>query len=364
MSATPTGPGAGESLVGKAQTVLGPVDPESLGVVLPHEHLFCDLRAYFTEPETADKKAIAYEPVSLDNLYWVRRNYFTNRDNLLLDDAELAAREAFIFKRAGGATIVDMSNTGLARDPRGLVEVARKTGLNIIMGCGYYIAVSHPAEAQRKSTEQIADEMTTDVLAGVDGTGIRAGIIGELGCSDPLEPDERKVLEAGALAQRRTGAALNIHPSPFSDRLALEIVDILGNAGADLRRVVISHCDQWCYNLDTRRRLADAGCYIEHDTLGFQADMEFSFGQWRDLPSDAQRLNDIKELIDRGYLDRLLISGDICTKHRLRSRGGWGYAHILENLVPVMRAKGFSEEDLQALMVDNPRRVLTFAAAQ
>ncbi len=108
-------------------------------------------------------------------------------------------------------------------------------------------------------------------------------------------------------------------------------------------------------------KIADAGCYIEHDNLGFGADVEFSFGKWRDLPSDTQRLDDIKTLIDEGYRDRLLISHDICLKHRLRSYGGWGYAHLLENLVPVMRAKGFSDNDLRALMIDNPKRMLTFA---
>ncbi len=361
MSGVLGGSQAARDLAGKVQTVLGPVDPETLGVVLPHEHLFCDLRAYFTEPEETEKKAMAAEPVSLSNLFWVRRQYFANHDNLLLREVDTATREALFFKQAGGGTIVDMSNWGLGRQPQGLVEVAKKTGLNIVMGCGYYIAASHPAAARHMSAEQMAEEMIADILLGVDGSEVRAGVIGEIGCSDPLEPDERKSLEAAACAQRRTGAALNIHPSPFNDRLVHEIVDILGNAGADLARVVVGHCDQWCFSLDTRRKIADAGCYIEHDNLGFGADVEFSFGKWRDLPSDTQRLDDIKTLIDEGYRDRLLISHDICLKHRLRSYGGWGCAHLLENLVPVMRAKGFSDNDLRALMIDNPKRMLTFA---
>jgi phosphotriesterase-related protein len=353
-----------EQIVDRVQTVLGPVDPGSLGVVLPHEHLLCDLSAYFVEPTEAGKKAAAYEPVSLGNLFRVRRSYFENRDNLDLSDDSLAIEEARAFERAGGGTIVEVSNVGLGRDPRGLVKIAQATGLNIVMGCGYYIGVSHPADVRRKPVQEIAGEMIRDVLVGVGDTGIRSGIIGEMGCSDPLEADEKKVLEAAVLAQRATGAALNVHPSPFNDELALEIVEILGSAGADLDRVVLSHCDQWCYGLETRRRIADAGCFIEHDTLGFQADMEYSFGRWRYLPSDAQRLNDIRQLIDDGYLGRLLISHDNCTKHRLRSFGGWGYAHILENLVPVMRAKGFTEEHLHALLVENPRRVLTIAPAR
>ena len=353
-----------ENLVGAVQTVLGSVDPDSLGVVLPHEHLLCDLSAYFLEPSEPGKKAAAYEPVSLNNLFRVRRDYFENKDNLDLGDVILATEEAREFKQAGGGTIVELSNVGLGRDPAGLVQIARATGLNLVMGCGYYIGVSHPADVARKTVRQIAEEMIRDVLVGVADSGIRSGIIGEIGCSDPLEAGERKVLQAAALAQRCTGAALNVHPSPFNDGLALEIVGILGEAGADLDRVVFSHCDQWCYSLETRRRIADAGCYIEHDTLGFQADMEFSFGKWRDLPSDAQRLNDIKRLIDDGYLGRLLISHDNCTKHRLRSFGGWGYAHILENLLPVMYSKGFTEEHVHTLTIENPRDVLTFVPAK
>jgi phosphotriesterase-related protein len=349
-----------EQLKGKVQTVLGLVNPDSLGITLPHEHLLCDLSAYFIEPTEAGRKSSAYEPVSLENLSWVRRRYFKNYDNLVFTSKELAIKEALLFKYAGGNTIVELSNIGIARDPQGLAYIARATGLNIIMGSGYYIAASHPPELKNKSIGEIAEEITKDVLTGVGDTGIRAGIIGEIGCSDPLEADERKVIQAAALAQRRTGAAINIHPSPFSDALNLEIVEILRIAGADLNRVVFSHVDQWCLKIDTLRKIAEAGCFIEHDSFGFQADIEFSFGKWRDLPSDAQRLNNVKQLINEGYLGKLLISQDNCTKYRLVAYGGWGYAHILENLIPVMRAKGFTEEHLHTLMVENPKRLLQF----
>jgi phosphotriesterase-related protein len=347
---------------GKVQTVLGLVDPESLGITLPHEHLLCDLSSYFIEPTEASRKGLAYQPVTLENLSWIRRQYFKNKDNLQFNDKNLAIKEALLFKYAGGKTIVDLSNIGLGRDPQGLAYIARATGLNIIMGSGYYIGQTHPPELAHKSAEAIAEDIMQDIIVGVGDSGVASGIIGEIGCSDPLEKNERKVLQAAAIAQQRTGAAINVHPSPFSDNLVLETVKILRDAGADLNHTVISHVDQWGYSPTTRRKIVDAGCYIEYDCFGFQADFEFSFGEWRTLPSDAQRVDDIKKLIDDGYLNRLLLSSDNCTKYRLVAYGGWGYAHILENILPFMNAKGISDEQIHTMLVENPKRVLQFTS--
>ena len=349
-------------LAGKVQTVLGLVDPESLGITLPHEHLLCDLAAYFMEPAEAGRKGIAYQLVSLENLGWIRRQYFKNRDNLQFYDKDLAVKEALLFKYAGGNTIVEVSDIGLGRDPQGLAYIARATGLNIIMGSGYYIGQTHPTELANKTVEAIAEDIVQDIIVGVGDSGIRSGIIGEIGCSAPLMETERKVLQAAAIAQQHTGAAINVHPSPFSDDLTLEIVKILRDAGADLNHTVISHVDQWGYSLSTRRKIADAGCYIEHDCFGFQADFEFSFGKWRNLPSDAQRVDDVKKLIDNGYLNHLLLSSDNCTKYRLVAYGGWGYAHIIENILPFMRAKGITNEQIHTMLVENPKRFLQFNA--
>ena len=135
------------------------------------------------------------------------------------------------FKDAGGGTMVEMSQHGMSRDPAGLAQVALATGLNIVMGSGYYLGMSHPADMDEKTEDQIADEIVGDILEGADGTEIRAGLIGEIGCSVPLSANERKVLRAAAAAQRRTGAPMDIHPG-FSDESVLEIIAILQDAGA------------------------------------------------------------------------------------------------------------------------------------
>ena len=348
-------------LTGKAQTVLGLIDADSLGVTMAHEHVFSDASAYFVEPTEAGDKKLAHEPVRLDNLRWVRNHCMSNVDNMQLTDEQLAIKEIMLFKMAGGGTVVDMTCIGLHRDPLGLVRVSKATGVNIIMGAGYYVALSHPPELADMSEEEIAEGIVRDIMVGVGDTGVRAGIIGEIGCSLPLEDSERRVLRACAIAQRRTGAAINIHPSP-SDDLALEIIKILDDAGADLGHTVISHVHPWSFSLTTLHTLADAGCYIEYDNFGQEvAEIRpLYFGRLLDFSSPVRRIEDIMQLIADGYLNHILVSQDVCFKFNLVTYGGCGYAHILRDIVPFMRHKGMSDEQINTLLVENPKRALTF----
>jgi phosphotriesterase-related protein len=348
-------------LVGKVQTVLGLIDAEALGVTLPHEHLLTDLSTYFVEPDEASQRKLAYEPVSIENLGWIKTHRMNNIDDLRLTDEEVAIEEAMLYKRAGGNTIVEVSSIGLCRDPEGLARISRATGLNIIMGSGYYVGASHPPELAKKSEEEIAEEIAHDILEGVDGTGIRAGIIGEIGCTVPLLEDEKKVLRASAKAQQRTGAAISVHPSSRDD-LVLEIVDILGEAGADLHHTIICHVNHFGFSRETLCRLADAGCYIEIDNFGQDAVPfpVFVFGHFLETPSDTQRIEAIIRLIEDGYIDKILISGDRCLKQHLVKYGGYGYAHILNNIAPWMRLKGISEKSINKILVENPSRMMQF----
>lgn len=352
-------------LTGRVQTVLGLIDADSLGVVSTHEHLLSDMSSWFVEPTEATERRLAHEPISLENLWWVRSRQTSHVDNLKLTNEQLAIKEALLYKWAGGNTIVELSNIGLYRDPLGLVRIARATGLNIVMGAGYYIGATHPPELTTMTEEEITQEIVRDIMVG-GNTGVRPGIIGEIGCSAPLEESERKVLRASAAAQRHTGTAISVHPSP-SDDLALEIIKILSDAGADLSRTVISHVDLWSFSRATCRRLADAGCYLEYDRFGTSAEIyPPSYLEVRHLEplSHIQKINDIMELIAEGYLNQILVAHDICFKHQLVAYGGCGYAHILRDVVPVMQAKGISDEQIHTLLVENPRRVLQFALVE
>ena len=345
-------------LTGLVQTVLGPVPPEDLGPTLTHEHLLIDL-AWMSKPAVeASERLKRSQPVTLEDLGWVRYNSQRNRDDLELLDEETAISEALLFKRWGGETMVDATTIGIGRDPRALARIARATGLNIIMGTGFYVDAVHPEGMDEKSETDLSRQLVQEIRVGVDDTGVRAGIIGELGCSWPLTKNEDKVLRAGATAQGETGAPVLIHPGR-NEAAPFQILDTLAEAGADLNRVIMGHVDRTVLNMHMIVDLARRGCYIEFDVFG----RETSYYPLSDvdMPNDAQRIGFIKGLIEAGHASQIVIAQDICTKDRLVKYGGHGYHHILENIVPRMREAGISQDDIDSILVANPARILTFA---
>ena len=343
---------------GMAQSVLGPVLASELGPTMTHEHLLIDFRTTFSPPTAASDIGRAHEPVSLENLGWVRYHWNRNRDNLLLTDEETAIREAELYRRVGGRTIVEATTIGIGRDPLGLARVSTASGIHVIMGAGFYVAATHSSDMDHTEEEQLAARMIGDISDGVDGTNVKAGIIGEIGCTWPLTANERKVLRAAAAAQKKTGAPILIHPGR-SPRAPFEILDVLAEAGADIRRTIMSHLDRTYTDEETLLEFAARGSYLEYDLFG----VESSYYPLSDIdmPSDAQRLDYIGRLVAEGYQDRIVVGHDVFSKHRLVAYGGHGYGHILENIVPRMRRRGMTEETIHAILVDNPARVLAFA---
>jgi phosphotriesterase-related protein len=360
-------------VTGIAQTVLGPVPAAELGPTMPHEHLFVDLTCMFDPPQEASERGRAYQPFSLETVGWIRYYYFRHFDNLLLDDEDTTVAELEPFKRAGGRTIVDVTTRGFGRDPEALARVARSTGINVVMSTGYYVAPTHPPSVAAMSEQDVAREMVDEIRSGaaleraagseqdwqpvVLSTGVRAGII-KVGCSYPLAPAERKVLTAAAVAQRETGAAITIHVGRH-DASALEIVEALREADADLGRTVLDHLDLRVERMETLEEVARTGCYLEFDLFGHESSY-YPVGK-RDMPSDAQRLDLLERMRELGHLERILVSQDIATKHRLVRYGGHGYGYVLACIVPRMRERGFSEQEIETIVVANPARVLAFA---
>ena len=336
------------------QTVLGPIAPEELGPTLMHEHLLCDIRS------PAQRKPDDLGPdLALDNVWAI--NYGTAPKaarNYLLDEIEVATDEVRRMRAAGGRSLVELSSGGLSPDPLGLVEIARATGAHIVMGCGHYVNdYQDPANATR-GVEDLAEEMVEAVRDGAWGTDVRAGIIGEIGCQAPWMAQEQRVMLAAVLAQRETGAAINVHPGRHPDQ-PQEVANFVRVKGGALDRVIISHVDRTIFDVDRMLRLADTGCVLEWDLFG----QESSYYRLSDIdmPNDAIRLRAIRALIDRGHLARVVISHDICYRTRLVRWGGHGYGHIFENVVPMMRRRGFTDAEVQGILVDNPRRLLTLA---
>ena len=350
---------ATRALAGQAQTVLGPIAGEAMGITLPHEHLLIDFEVMFREPATGAERGLSRQPVSLANLGWVRHHFSSNLDNLQLLDETVARDEALLFKHAGGQTFVDPTNRGLARDPLALARVARATGLNIIMGSGYYVAAAHPPGMDARTVDDIARELVTDLTVGVDGTGVRAGFIGEIGTTWPWTDNEKKVVRAAVAAQRETGAALMIHPGRH-ERLPLAIVDFVRKEGADLERTIMCHIERTIADRGVLLELAATGVRLEYDLFGLETSY-YPYNPAFDMPNDGERMRQILFLIERGHLAQLLMSHDIAYKHCLTKWGGFGYHHLLVNVIPRLRDRGADDRTIQTLLVDNPRRAFTYA---
>ena len=231
---------AGAPARGRVQTVLGPIDPADLGWTLPHEHT-----------------AIALWHIANRWDYWELR-----RDEPVIVE-ELAA-----FRAAGGGTLVDLTLDGVGRDPAWLAGLARATGLHVVMGSGWYRGAHYPAEAlvDRRSVDALADEIVRDATVGVGETGIRAGIIGEIGTDKPwLSAQEERVHRAAARAARRTGLAITTHA--VQSTVGLDQLDVFEAEGADLSRVVIGHADS-NPSLDYHLAIVERGATVEFDFLG------------------------------------------------------------------------------------------------
>jgi phosphotriesterase-related protein len=339
-------------------TVTGPVDAGELGVTLMHEHLLNDCSSCWNPPEPEDVEGveIAESPVRMEYLGRLRNDPFLSRDNCRLDDVGIAVAEAARFTTAGGRTIVEQTCAGIGRDPRGLVRIAAATGLNVVMGCGFYLEPSHPASVRDMSVEAVAEHIEREVRDGVDG--VRPGIIGEIGVSAAFTAEEEKVLRGAARAQARTGLPLSVH-LPGWERHGHRVLDVTTEEGADPRATVLCHLNPSLDDLEYQHSLAQREAWLEYDMVG----LEFYFAdQDAQSPSDEENAHAVAALIEAGYGDRLLLSGDVFIKTMLVRYGGYGYDHLLTSFPARLFRHGVSPGDVERLLVHNPAAV--FAAAK
>ena len=279
-----------------------------------HEHVFCDI-------------------------YRV-----TGRLNELLNDEALAVEELAALREAGGTALVEVSTPDMGREPAALRRVAEQTKLHIIMGTGWYRQPFYPLEIDRRSTNELADVMITELTDGVGEFEIRAGIIGEIGIHlDYATAQEERVLRAAARAQVATGAPVTTHASMYP--VGTVQLDILNDEGADLSRVIIGHCDTY---LDKAYHLAilEAGAYVQFDTVGRNH-----------MNPDSRRAEALTELVHLGWRDKLLLSSDRCHRSDLSAFGGLGYGYVFTRFFDLLRAKGIDDETLDIITIENPRRV-------
>ena len=343
---------------GMVMTVLGPIDPSRLGTTLMHEHVFIDLTHLVVNELAAWQQPLQDAEITLASRGLLQVDPYVSRPNLSLDSEDDAVVELELFRSLGGTSVVELTTTGIKPRPSDLRAVSQRSGLHIVAGCGYYTGVTHPAEVAERSEAELIELLVDQIINGMGTDRIRPGIIGEIGTSGPIEPNEEKVLRVVAAAQNRTGLAINVHVAIFG-RQAWRALDVLDAAGADLSRVVISHLDQ-LPELDYHRGVLRRGATVEYDCFG----SEFYFDHAGTAePSDRERTDNLIRLLDEGWVNQLLISHDVCTKLQLVRFGGVGYGHILRSVIPRLKRRSVDGATIRSLLVENPARLLTIAGA-
>jgi phosphotriesterase-related protein len=346
----------------KAMTVSGAIDVSELGITLPHEHVMFNSTVWVQEPVEPWKREIADGPVTMAKVGELRRDPMICRDNLVLEDEDVAVREIAAFRDAGGSTIVDVSSVGIRVVGSGSVSAVRRvserSGVHIIAGTGCYVAFSQPPEMLSRSADEIAEWMVGELDDGIEDTGIRAGVIGELGVSEGgMQPQEEKVLRAAAFAQSQTGAAITVHNAIPHERQGFRVLHVLRESGADLSRVIMGHMTQSVPDRSYHRAIADTGAVLEFDRFGAELYNDSWGGKNYCEQRDVDVAAEIAALVREGYADRILLSHDVGFKVQLSSYGGLGYAHILRRVVGYLENLEVPPEAIHQMTVLTPARV-------
>jgi phosphotriesterase-related protein len=342
------------------QTVLGPIELSTLGITSMHEHIFLDATEAWPDSVTVGeaRNELRDKPVTTELLGQLRVDPFASLDNMRLTDEQTQASEVQFFAMAGGKTIVDPTGRGNGRRVRSLKAVSEQTGVNIVAATGWYLEPSHPPEVKVCPIPELRDIMVEEITVGIEGSAIRAGLIGEIGISREFTAQEEKVLRAAAQARHATRVPLMVH-LPSCGKYGERVLDIVAEEGGDLSSTILCHMSWEVDDLAYQERLLNRGCWLEYDMLG----MDFFYPNDQDqAPCDRENLRAIASLIRAGYADRLLLASDVFMKIMLRRYGGNGYDYVLRHFVPRLRRVGIGEQTITSLLVDNPRRVFEAAA--
>ncbi len=341
---------------GYVQTILGQVKKEDMGITLPHEHLFNDLSSCVDEPFYEYSKLIKDEKVSPKIAYGLRYDPYCNQDNMAEKEIDDVICEVQNLLSVGGRTLVDATGSrSIGRNVPKMVAVAEATGLNVIAATGRYLSKFEGEDNLLRPMEEIAAEYCADLNQGMDGTTVKAGLIGELGVSPNFTPGEHNNLRAGALAQlQNPDVSVNIH-MPGWLRYGDEVLDImLDEMKVNPRKVSLAHSDPSGEDHDYQKRLLDRGVYLEFDMIA----QDISFPKEGMGPSVMQTADVIARLIKEGYASQLVLSHDVFLKQMYTKNGGNGFLFAPTVFLGLLAQRGVDTATLHQLCVDNPANLL------
>ncbi|HET6567851.1 MAG TPA: phosphotriesterase-related protein [Rhodothermales bacterium] len=307
-----------ENTMTVVRTVRGDIPAGELGVCYGHEHLLGSPPVHLAEPD------------------------------FILNSESAAVRELGSFRKAGGRALVEMSTPDYHRDAGGLRRIAERTGVHIVCATGFNKDTFSAPLVEPQSVDDLADRFVRDVTTGIDGTGVRAGVIKASSTLNEISPNAEKVFRAAAQAHLRTGAPISTHTE--AGTMGLEQVQLLQSEGVDPGNVVIGHVDrklEWSYHLD----LAQTGACLSFDQIGKEK-----------YCPDRDRATFILRLIEHGHGQQILLAGDMARRSYWPSYGadsGPGLTYILHRFMPWMIEEGLSEDAAVDLLVHNPARAFS-----
>ncbi|XP_055847843.1 phosphotriesterase-related protein-like, partial [Episyrphus balteatus] len=343
--------------------VLGPISPNLLGRTLTHEHLEVDLEKFLCPPPNEFKEFFE-KKISLETIGYVRQYPYSSFENIKFCDEESRSavkKDIALYKKYGGGGIVENTSIGLTRNLELMVDIQKETGVNIIAGTGHYLHDHQTSDHLAMTVEQMVDLYSKEIITGIDVPNVgpvKCGFIGEVGSGYPIHDFEKLAIRATGETQERIGCGVSFHPG-FDRKAPFEIVRTYLEAGGKPQKCVMSHLDLALIKIEDVFEFASLGTYMQYDLFGVECSF-FQFDYSIDVPSDAKRINNLMLLIEDGFLEKLQISQDIHSKHRLTSYGGHGYHHIHMNIVPRLLAKGLTMEQIEQIIVTNPANWLKF----
>lgn len=297
-------------------TVLGKLNKNELGCTLCHEHIVIDLTKVRGDLDSA------------------------------LTDIELIVEELNFSKKAGVTSIIEVTNIGMGRDVKKLKKISELTGINIIPSTGFYTIPYYPEYVETKSVIELANIMIDEITKGIDGTDIKAGVIGEIGTSfNKLEDISLKVFDAAIIAHKKTGVPIFTHCEIGT--MGIEQAEYLKDKGMNMDKVVIGHMDL-VEDDNYIIKVLETGANVGFDTIGKER-----------YVTNAHKADTIVKLVELGYEDKILLSQDVTRLSYLKSNGSFGYVEVCEKFLPLLKRLGVKEEIINKFMVNNPQRILS-----
>lgn len=342
---------------GTLMTVAGPIPAETMGVTLTHEHLFNDLSALADQPSFSHTSFLTDQEVQPSLQWALRQDPYCCADNLAHKPVDDVAREVEKFAALGGRTIVDATGTAaIGRSPQRLLDLSRKTNTHVVMSTGPYLEKFEQERITARSVDEQTSEMVRGLTEGVPGSGIRAGMVGEIGVSPAFTRAERGAVRAAAYAQKAVpSVAMNIH-MPGWERRGDEVLDIvLDEVGVAPSKVSLAHSDPSGSDVMYQQHLLDRGVWLEFDMIG----LDITFPGEGVSPSLHETADAVAGLIESGYGDQIVLSHDVFLKQMWTQHGGNGFVLVPGLFMDLLRKRGISQAQCAALLVENPRRLLT-----